>query len=132
MIDCGEEEKMKEDWEEFSVCLFFLGVMILFLLSSCTSATRIVAVGERRATQPSPRVAAGYYAPLPPSQEEESSVVLQARAMGRKMAQHKRDRYRACVELRRLDPYADCVRTLGPVEMTCWGYGTGSFSCNPQ
>lgn len=111
--------------------LFVLAAVLI--VAGCAPATRIVAVGEA----PSWGQQAAY---LPPpraafrQQEEESPVVLQARAIGRKMAKYKRDRERACVELKYqlLGQHVECVSILGPVEMKCWVYGNGNYSCNPQ
>ncbi len=105
--------------------IMFFVLVAMFVATGCTTR-RIVATSGGRvvASQDRERVV---YLPQP----RESALVEQARAMGDKMARYKESRHRACVELRRADPYADCVRALGPIEMTCSiGYG-GGFSCNP-
>lgn len=105
--------------------ILFLAVI---LVTAGCSSTRIVAGRGKEgvSSQPMERVV---YLPAP---VERDPLVARAREMGGKMARYKESRYRACVELRSINPYADCVRALGPVEMTCWGYGSGSYSCNPQ
>lgn len=99
----------------------------MFVAIGCSS-TRIVAVGHRGGAQVPPRVV---YVPQP---VEMDPFVAQARAIGEKMARYKESRRRACIELKIStgNSNADCIRALGPVEMTCWSYGNGNYSCNPQ
>ena len=102
--------------------VLFLFLVAVFIATGC-STTRLVEVGGKK--EVTPRVV---YVRQP---EERDPIVAQAREIGRKMARYKESRHRACIELRAQNPYADCIRALGPVEMTCWGYGNGNYSCNP-